>query len=112
VVFLNLFATWCPPCNSEQPDVVAFAAAHTDDTAVVGVNIAEEDNAVRAYRKKYGITYPIAMDRSNTSARTVFVKDLVIPTTIVLRPDGTLSCAWAAPHDKGWFEAERLAALT
>ena len=69
VVFLNVFATWCPPCRAEQPDVVAFAAAHPDDTAVIGIDVREEDNTVRAYRKKFAIPYPIAMDRHEEGTR-------------------------------------------
>src|SRR6202043_4086364 len=41
VVFINIFATWCGPCNNEQPDLVAFARAHPDDTAVIGMDDAE-----------------------------------------------------------------------
>jgi thiol-disulfide isomerase/thioredoxin len=112
VVFVNVFATWCPPCRVEQPIVVAFANAHTDDTAVIGVDVREEDNDVRAYRKKYGIPYPIAMDRYDKKVRSIYREGrMVFPTTIVFRADGTLSCAWAGDQDREWFEAEREYAL-
>jgi thiol-disulfide isomerase/thioredoxin len=35
VVFINVFASWCPPCNTEQPDLVDFARDHRSDTAVM-----------------------------------------------------------------------------
>ncbi|HEX3462803.1 MAG TPA: TlpA disulfide reductase family protein [Candidatus Elarobacter sp.] len=112
VVFLNVFATWCPPCRTEAPAVVEFAAAHPDDTAVVGVDVDEEDNDVRAYRKKFGITYPIAMDRYDKIVRGVYREGkMIFPTTIVFRPDGTLSCAWAGDVDVAFFENERKYAL-
>ena len=112
-VFVNLFATWCGPCRVEQPTVVAFARAHPDDTAVVGVDIQEEDDTVRAYRKKFAIPYPIAMHRNRFSVPAVFKEQtLIYPTTLVFRPDGTLSCAWMGDQEREWFEAEREFALS
>jgi thiol-disulfide isomerase/thioredoxin len=112
VVFVNVFATWCGPCRIEQPMVVAFANAHPDDTVVIGVDVKEEDNLVRAYRKKYAIPYPIAMDRYDRRVRGIYREGrMVFPTTIVFKPDGTLSCAWKGDRDREWFEYERLVAL-
>jgi thiol-disulfide isomerase/thioredoxin len=112
VVFCNLFATWCPPCRVEQPGLVAFARAHLDDTTVIGIDVHEEDNDVRAYRKKFDITYPIAMHRSRLSVPALFIEEgLIYPTTLAFHPDGTLSCAWRGDRDREWFEAEREYAL-
>ena len=112
VVFVNVFATWCGPCRIEQPRLVAFARAHADDTAVIGVDVKEEDNDVRSYRKKYEIPYPIAMDRFDRKVRSIYREGrMVFPTTIVFRPDGTLSCAWAGDVNREWFEYEREVAL-
>jgi thiol-disulfide isomerase/thioredoxin len=111
VVFCNVFATWCGPCRAEQPTVVAFARAHTDDTAVIGIDIGEEDNDVRAYRKKFDIPYPIAMHRQRGTVPAIFQKNIAFPTTIVFKPDGTLSCATMGDQTRSWFEAERTYAL-
>jgi thiol-disulfide isomerase/thioredoxin len=113
VVFANVFATWCPPCRAEQPAVVAFARAHPDDTVVIGVDVDETDDAVRAYRKKFEIAYPIAMNRSRLSVPGIFKNDsLLFPITLVFHPDGKLSCAWTGSRSREWFEAEREFALT
>ena len=112
VVFLNVFATWCPPCRSEQPAVVAFAKAHAGDTVVFGIDVDEEDNDVRKYRRQFEIPYPIAMDRYDKIVRGVYREGkIVFPTTIVFKPDGTLSCAWAGEASVGWLEYERKVAL-
>jgi thiol-disulfide isomerase/thioredoxin len=112
VVFVNVFATWCGPCRAEQPVVVAFASAHADDTVVIGVDLHEEDDDVRAYRKKFEIPYPIAMHRPHATIPAIFKNDsLIYPTTLVFRPDGTLSCAWAGGRSRAGFEAEREYAL-
>ena len=61
-LFLNFFATWCPACQDEAHDVAAFAEANSADMIVVDVYYREDDTTVRAWRKKYAIALPIAMD--------------------------------------------------
>ncbi len=97
-VLLNIFATWCGPCNHEQPAIVELATQYAPQgLAVIGINDREEDNVVRAYRKKYAITYPIAMDRRggftvalqigrHEDIRTVF------PVSLFITPQGYLYC--------------------
>jgi thiol-disulfide isomerase/thioredoxin len=115
LVYINIFATWCEPCRNEQTALVAFADAHRDDTAVIGVTYLEPDDDVRAYRKRFHIDYPIAMDRYGRFIPGLIMTpkgdDFGFPTTLVFRPDGRLWCAWFDEVDREWFEAERLAAL-
>ena len=96
-VLLNVFATWCGPCNKEQPDLVKAAIAYAPKgLAVIGINDREEDNTVRAYRKKYGISYPIAMDRRG--GFTANLQDdasqtsVEYPVSIFITPRGFLYC--------------------
>ena len=112
VVFINIFATWCGPCRAEQPAVVKFAEKYPDDTVVIGMDYEEQDDNVRAYRKKFEIPYPIAMDRHGRVLAGVYAGgQLIFPMTIVFRPDGTLSCAWVGDKTLEWLEREREAAL-
>ena len=111
VVFLNVFATWCGPCRSEQTDLTAFAKAHAADTVVVGLDYREDDYAVRKYRSEFGIEYPIAMDRIGRIVPNIYAGHISYPTTLVVRPDRTLFCAWRGDRDRSWFEREREAAL-
>jgi thiol-disulfide isomerase/thioredoxin len=111
VVVLNVFATWCGPCQKEQDAFTAFAAAHGDDTVVVGVNGGEADDVVRRYRKHFGVTYPIAMDRYRKHVPTLFRAGILYPTTIVVRPDGFVSSGWVDSCDRDWLERQRSAAL-
>jgi thiol-disulfide isomerase/thioredoxin len=98
-VLLNIFATWCGPCNHEQPALVAAAEKYGPmGLSIIGINDREADDTVRAYRKKYGITFPIAMDRRG--GFTIALQDgnttedlhTVFPVSIFINPYGYLYC--------------------
>jgi cytochrome c biogenesis protein CcmG/thiol:disulfide interchange protein DsbE len=97
-VILNIFATWCPPCKFEQSFLVDAAARYAaQGLAIVGINAAEADDTVRAYRKKYGIEFPIAMDRTGGFGRALEVgtnltADELLPTSLFFTPAGYLYC--------------------
>jgi thiol-disulfide isomerase/thioredoxin len=90
-VWLNFFATWCGPCHREMPDIVALANRRYDEgLRVVGIDVGEDDDRVRAFRKKYGIKFPIAMD--NNSGVFTALKLFYYPTSMFLKPSGRLAC--------------------
>lgn len=90
-VWLNFFATWCAACHGEMPNVVRLAAERFDDgVRVIAVDVGERDDSVRAFRRQFGITFPIAMDRSGGLFDTL--KLSFYPSSIFIKPDGHLSC--------------------
>lgn len=96
VVWINIFASWCPPCNHEQPDVVFIAERYYDrGLRVIGMNDEESDDTARAYRKKYQIRYPIAMDEDGGFTRALQVgkadRSLFLPAHLIFTPQGYLS---------------------
>lgn len=69
---LHIFTTWCEPCAIEMPNIVAAAKAYAGSgLKVVGIDVRESDNAVRAYRKRFDIPFPIAMDENGGFARNL-----------------------------------------
>jgi thiol-disulfide isomerase/thioredoxin len=109
VVVVNLFASWCGPCNAEAPDVTAFAAAHAADTVVVSVDVGEPPATARAFQARYGIEYPVAADESSSVYKSIGMT--AYPTTLFVRPDGRLSCAFVGQLSRDDLEAERTYAL-
>ena len=64
VVVLNFWASWCPPCRVEMPDLVRAYAAHKDDGLVVlGVNLQETNDRVLNFADEFGIEFPLVIDR-------------------------------------------------
>ncbi len=62
LVWVNFWATWCPPCRTEMPAMERIAERHRDRLLVVGVDFGEEQSAVEDFVARYGITYPILLD--------------------------------------------------
>lgn len=96
-VLLNIFATWCKPCAFEMPAIVANAAKYHDrGLRIIGIDVRESDDAVRAYRKKYAIPFPIAMDEQGGFAYNLEHgnngENTEFPALLFIAPDGYLYC--------------------
>ena len=90
VVWLNFWATWCPPCQSETPVLRDVAAAYRDrGLAVVGIAVQETTvDDVRAYAERYELAYPIAFDASADIFHRYRV--FALPTQFFIGPDGRI----------------------
>ena len=90
LVWLNFWASWCPPCQGETPVLRALDEAYRDKgLAIVGVAVQETtvDN-VREYADRYELQYPIAFD---TSADIFHLyKVFALPTQFFIAPDGKI----------------------
>src|SRR5690606_6350142 len=65
-VMVNFWATWCPPCKEEMPEIQKFYDAHKDDVVILAINSTTDENSeqdVYDFIDEYGYTFPIPMDR-------------------------------------------------
>jgi cytochrome c biogenesis protein CcmG, thiol:disulfide interchange protein DsbE len=63
-VIVNFWASWCPPCRGEMPDLEQVAREHRDaGLAVIAVNLDEDRAAVQRYATTLDLTLPIGLDR-------------------------------------------------
>ena len=95
-VVVNVWASWCPPCRVEQPDLNEAHAELGDRVDFVGLNIrdASRDNA-RAYVRNYDVAYP-SVYSADGSALLPFSGTLTpksIPSTVVLDADGRIAAS-------------------
>ncbi len=96
-VWVNFFASWCPPCNAEAPGLAKFAAKNPG-LRVVGVDLlaSEKDQAaVAAFAKKYAIGFPIVLDGQNSVANRYLVT--FIPTSFFIDRDGVIQAIVQSP---------------
>ncbi|WP_307807850.1 TlpA family protein disulfide reductase [Nocardioides xinjiangensis] len=95
-VVVNVWASWCPPCIVEQPDLNAAAAELGDEVAFVGLNIrdASTDDA-KAYVRDLDVPYA-SIYSADGAALLPFAGTLTprsIPSTVVLDGEGRIAAS-------------------
>ncbi len=104
VVLLNIWATWCPPCREEVPELVKLQREYGESgLQVIGVSIDENgaEDAVSDFAGSHDINYPVPVD--DGSVQKKYGPLSVIPTTYILDADGYLR--FYAP---GYLEYEQM----
>lgn len=98
IVFLNFWATWCPPCRAEMPHMEEFYAKYKDqDIVILAVNSTSvelkggtDDKAaekkVRDFIQQYGYTFPILLDRNNEAWKIYYQSG--VPTNYIIDKEG------------------------
>ncbi len=94
-VFLNFWATWCPPCRSEMPDIQKLYEKYSalpDENVVIigvaspGVGSEQDEQGVKAFLEQNGYTYPVLMDDTGSVFGAYYVS--AIPMTFMIDEDG------------------------
>jgi cytochrome c biogenesis protein CcmG/thiol:disulfide interchange protein DsbE len=94
VVFLDFWATWCPPCRISMPAVERLHADYQGKPVrVIGVSIDEDIDALRAFVKKKGTPYPVLMDPDSATASAYGADG--IPHFVVVDRAGRLVDQWS-----------------
>jgi cytochrome c biogenesis protein CcmG, thiol:disulfide interchange protein DsbE len=87
-VVLNFWATWCPPCRSELPELEAANQRNAGQIAIVGVNQAEPPDVVESFAREMDLTFPIPLDTQAQVSRDYGVRSL--PTTFFIDRQGII----------------------
>lgn len=95
-VVVNVWASWCPPCRVEQPDLNEAYDELGDEVVFIGLNIrdASRDNAL-AYVRNFEVPYP-SVYSADGAALLPFAGTLTpksIPSTVVLDADGRIAAS-------------------
>ena len=103
VVFLNFWATWCPPCRDEMPSMESLYAKFRDrDFEILAVNSAERNADVYEFMTANNLSFPAVLDSSNAVNRLYGVQ--AIPTSYIIDRDGMIilrlvgSIDWDTPE--------------
>ena len=103
VTFVNVFATWCPPCKAETPDLVAFSSAWKNrGVDVVGIDQEETAPLVEAYASRFHIAYPMLIDSSRQTKDLLGAR--VIPHTIVVDGTGIVRAIVSGPMTRAQMD--------
>lgn len=88
VKFINLWATWCPPCVGEMPEIQELYNQFKDNKEVVFLMISDENiSKISTFIAKKEYTFPVFQSISNTP---VGFRSNSIPTTFILSKDNKL----------------------
>jgi len=97
VVWIDFWASWCPPCQSETPIIRQVAADYADKgLTVIGISVQETSvDDVRAYAETYGLDYTIAADLDADIFHRYRV--YAIPTQFLIDPQGVIRLVMNGP---------------
>ena len=90
VVLVNFWATWCPPCREEIPDLIALQARYKDQLQIV--SIAQDSGSaedIARFASAHGMNYPIVM--ATPEIERLFPNVYALPTTFLIDRDGRLA---------------------
>lgn len=101
VVFLNFWATWCPPCIKEMPDIQKIYSQYgnnQEDVIILGVanpsseefpnNADESKENIIAFLDDNGYTFPVVFDETGVLLRDYFIN--AFPTTFLIDKEGNI----------------------
>jgi thiol-disulfide isomerase/thioredoxin len=70
LVVINVWASWCPPCHDEAPDLARFAREHPE-AQLLGIDIKDAKPPARAFYRKYGWRHPSIFDPTGEKAASL-----------------------------------------
>ena len=93
VVLVNLWATWCPPCQDEMPALQAFYEGHkADGFVLIGIDQEETHDVVEPFVARYGLTFPVWLDENYLAQREFNTENL--PSSYVIDRTGKVRLMW------------------
>jgi len=101
---VNYWATWCPPCIAEMPELQSFHDEHADrDAMVLGIN-AEliSQNRLQTFLEDYFISYPIFISKPGQQSELGLIPGL--PTTFLVTPQGKVVAREIGPVTQEMLE--------
>lgn len=91
-VLLNFWATWCPPCRVEMPELEKFAHNKADDDIIVlGVNLTKTEGSsqdVVPFVQKNNISFPVVLDLDGSVMSQY--KVIAYPTSFIIDEQGII----------------------
>jgi thiol-disulfide isomerase/thioredoxin len=103
---LNFWATWCAPCVEEMPALQALADEMAAQAVVLGINLREDANTIRAFAAEHRVRFPLLL---NPDDATVLAYTVVgLPQTVLIDPSGVVTARAFGPVNT----AELIATIT
>jgi len=93
VILVNNWATWCPPCRAEMPELEAYYQSHKNNGFVlIGISAGDSADQVQDFIAEFGLTFPMWLDPTMKSLDAF--KSQSLPSSFVIDKTGTIRLAW------------------
>ncbi|MBI6871088.1 TlpA family protein disulfide reductase [Clostridium aciditolerans] len=88
-VFLNFWATWCPPCRGEMPDIQKlYEENKNSDFIIIAINIGEDKDTVKSFIDSNGYKFQILLDSDQSTASKYSITG--IPASFFIDKNGNI----------------------
>ncbi len=92
-VLLNFWASWCPPCKAEMPELHAYYRSYQDKGfTLLAINVNDDPDEARAFIEANGFTFPVGLDTNGRVFNSY--GGSALPTSFLIDPQGGLVKAW------------------
>jgi cytochrome c-type biogenesis protein len=108
-VFINIFATWCPPCVGEMPEIEELYGKYGNDVTFIIVDLGEDAATAKSFATDNGYTLPFGYSEDGSFLQDYYVD--FIPQSFVLAADGTIMKYFPGASDYDGFESAIIDAL-
>jgi peroxiredoxin len=89
VTIINFWATWCPPCTSELPEMGGlYNEMHTDGVALLAVNAGQKAEVARDFARDMNAKFPVLLDPGGVATKSYQVDSL--PATFIVDQQGVI----------------------
>ena len=106
-VILNFWATWCPPCRAEMPDMQKYyeEQAQGENVEILAVNLTTADkgmDAINAFVAEFSLTFPVPMDTEGNVGE--IYQAATIPTSYMIDTEGRVQNKIVGPMNEQMME--------
>lgn len=92
IVLLNFFATWCPPCKAEIPNLIDLQNKYSKDFVVIAVLLEQgkTNEEIASFASDFKINYPVTNSKSNFDLSNSIGPIKSIPTMFMIDKDSNI----------------------
>ena len=106
IILLNFWATWCPPCKVEIPDLIELQEQYRDDVVVLGFSVDDTAEQLKPFAADYKMNYPVLVGLGHENIQEAYGPMWGIPVTIIIDRDGTIAKKQSGIRTKDQIERE------
>lgn len=96
---LNIWATWCPPCQKEMPSLGQLSISFKDKLRVIALSVDDDEAAVKKFIAEHKLALTVLWDHKKKSIDHLGIDKY--PETFLISPDGKLITQFSGPRDWG-----------